>query len=376
MIIPPFKYYFPEESIKWISETTAELLRSDSYLSMGKYCEQFEKEFAEMAGTKYAVTTASGVAALDVALRSKGITGGEVVVPTNTFGASALAVINSGATPVYCDISSDMNIDFEDMKKRITSKTKAVMPVHIGGIISKSIEEIREYCKAKNIVVLEDAAHAHGSKFDRFMAGSIGDLAAFSFFTTKVITSGEGGMVVTSDYESYEKAKQIRSYNKVAGSEIGELGYNWRMSEFQAIIGLAQLRKLGEILEKRRRVAKAYDELLKSSNVYLPLESSPACVPSYYKYIRLLPKRRDPSALHKVLESKYGVTLGGYVYDVPLHRQKMLGQYVSNKESYSTADDLCSRHICLPIYPQMEEKEIHHTLDSLNMAAKDLGWNN
>jgi dTDP-4-amino-4,6-dideoxygalactose transaminase len=376
MIIPPFKYYFPEESIEWISETIAELLRSDSYLSMGKYCEQFENEFAEMVGTKYAVTTASGVAALDVALRAKGITGGEVVVPTNTFGASALAVINSGATPVYCDISSDMNIDFEDMKKRITSKTKAVMPVHIGGIISKSIEEIREFCKTRNIVVLEDAAHAHGSKFGRSVAGSIGDLAAFSFFTTKIITSGEGGMVVTSEYESYEKAKQIRSYNKVAGSEIGELGYNWRLSEFQAIIGLAQLRKLGEILEKRRRVAKTYDDLLKSSSVYLPLESSPTCIPSYYKYIRLLSKRRNPSALHKLLETKYGVSLSGYVYDVPLHRQKMLGQYATNKKSYPTADDLCSRHICLPIYPQMEEKEIHHVFDSLSMAAKDLGWNN
>lgn len=374
--IPPFKYYFPDDAIKWITETTSELLRSDSYLSMGKYCEQFEKEFAEMVGTKYAVTIASGVAALDVALRSKNITSGEVIVPTNTFGASALAVINSGATPVFCDISADMNISFDDMKRRITPKTRAVMPVHIGGIISESIEEIVEYCKDRDIIVLEDAAHAHGSRFGNFMAGGMGDLGAFSFFTTKVLTSGEGGMMVTSDNDAYERAKQIRSYNKVRGSEIGELGYNWRMSEVQAIIGLAQLRKLDEILEKRRQVAKMYDDLLKSSKMYLPLQSSDKCASSYYKYIRLVPKGKDPVVLQKILEEKYGVALSGYVYDVPLHRQGMLGRHASNKESYPVADDLCSRHVCLPLYPQMEEREIHYTVESLNMTAKDLGWNN
>jgi len=377
ILIPPFKYYFPEDSIKWILETTSELLHSESYLSMGKYCEQFEEEFARMAHTKYAISVSSGVAAIEVSLRSRGITNGEVIVPTNTFGASALAVINSGAIPVYSDISSDMNIDFADMRKRITNRTKAVMAVHIGGIISSTIEEIKDYCNSNSLVLIEDAAHAHGSEFGKLMAGGIGDVGAFSFFTTKVLTTGEGGMMVTSDYESYEKAKKIRSYNKVAGSEIGELGYNWRMPEFQAIIGLAQLRIFDDTLRKRRKVAKIYDELLVKNKICSPLVFSDKCMPSYYKYICILPKGKDPCILQKALETKYRIALGGYVYDVPLHRQVMLGKYAKgNEDSFPVADDLCSRHLSLPLYPQMKEDEIQYVVDSVNMCAKDLGWLN
>ena len=374
-MIPPYKYYFPEKTIDWISDTISELLKSDSYLTMGKFCEKFEEEYAKKTNTKYAVTVSSGIAALEVALRSNDITNGEVVLPTNTFGATALAVVNSGGTPVYCDISTDMNIDISDIKKRITSKTKAILPVHIGGIISSNIEEIRDYCKSNNLFLIEDAAHAHGSMFDKLAAGSIGDAGCFSFFPTKVMTTGEGGMMVTSNLESYEKAKNIRNYNKINGSELTPLGYNWRMSEFQAVVGLSQLMILDEILQKRIKAAKTYDDLLNSNEIFHSLEFNEKCIPSYYKYITLVPKGKNIDQFQKILKEKYEVTLGGFVYDIPLHRQKMFGKYASDKNSFPVADDLCPRHICLPIYPQITQNEIQYVIDSINSAAKDLGWN-
>ena len=341
---------------------------------MGKHCEEFEDEFAKLTNTKFAVSVSSGIAALEVALRSNDITDGEVVLPTNTFGATALSVVNSAATPVYCDIANDMNLDFSDMKKRITNKTKAILPVHIGGIISKNILEIRDYCKNNNLLLIEDAAHAHGSVFDKFPAGSIGDAGCFSFFPTKIMTTGEGGMMVTSNKESYELAKDIRNYNKINGSEITHLGYNWRMSEFQAVIGLAQMQVLEENLQKRQNAAKTYDDLLNSNKIFRVLEFNEKCIPSYYKYIVLVPRGKDPKQFQKILKEKYFVVLGGYVYDIPLHRQKYFGKYAIDKNSFPTSDDLCPRHICLPMYPQITQNEIHEVIDSINSAAKDLGW--
>jgi len=373
-LIPAYKYFFPEKTIQWISDTISELLTSGSYLTMGKYCEMFEEEFAKKTKTKYAVSVSSGIAAIEVALRSKGIHDGEIILPTNTFGATSLAVVNSGATPVYCDISNDMNLDFVDIKKRLTNKTKAIMPVHIGGIISNSILEIKDYCKSNNLLMIEDAAHAHGSMFDKFAAGSIGDAGCFSFFPTKVMTTGEGGMMTTSDSETYQLACNIRNYNKINGSEITSLGYNWRLSEFQAVVGVAQMMILEENLQKRRKAAQIYDDLLKSNKFFHTLEFNEKCVPSYYKYIVLVPKGKNIREFQKILKEKYKVELGGFVYDIPLHRQKLFGKYAFDKNSFPISDDLCTRHICLPMYPQITKEEISHVVDSINSAGKDLGW--
>lgn len=373
-MIPAFKYFFPEKSIQWISETISELLTSGSYLTMGKYCEMFEKEFAKKTNSKYAVTVSSGIAAIEVALRSRNIINGEIILPTNTFGATSLAVVNSGATPVYCDIAHDMNLDIKDIKKRVTSKTKAIMPVHIGGIISDSILEIRDYCNSNNLVMIEDAAHAHGSMFGELNAGNIGDMGCFSFFPTKVMTTGEGGMMTTSNSESYDLACNIRNYNKINGSEITPLGYNWRMSEFQAVVGVAQIRLLDENLQKRREAARIYDDLLSSNKFFQTLKFNENCIPSYYKYIVLVPKGKNIKEFQRILKEKYKVELGGFVYDIPLHRQELFGKYSDDKNSFPISDDLCTRHICLPMYPQITQNEIHRVVESINSAANELEW--
>jgi len=234
--------------------------------------------------------------------------------------------------------------------------------------------ELLTMAEERGVYVVEDAAHAHGSELDGKMAGSFGIANAFSFFSTKVITTGEGGMITTNDDEIAEKARILRNQGKVKGNLIGVMGYNWRMTELQAIVGLEQLKLLPEIIERRRRVAKIYDDLLEKIRSLEALDIPENVKPNYYKYIVFLPKGRDPETLRTYLKEKYGVSLAGYVYEVPLHRQPVFREYVDDPNSYPTADDLCRRHIALPIYPQMTEEEAHYVIDSLKSALKALGW--
>jgi len=374
MKIPPFKYYFPETSIRWITTKVQELLESGDFLTMGKYNEEFEREFSGYIGSKHAVAVSSGTAALEIILRCLDAEGYEVIIPTNTFAATAYAAIRAGAKPVFADISLDLNVDPEDVKKRLTPRTKAIIPVHIGGLVSPNIYEILEFAERRNIHLVEDAAHACGSMLDGKRAGSFGVAAGFSFFSTKVMTTGEGGMIVTSVDGIAEEARLLRDQGKIKGNLVGALGYNWRITEFQAIVGLAQLRLLEQIVEKRTRIAKLYDELLKDIPLLKVLNIPDNVRHNYYKYIAFLPKGKDPEILGKLLKEKYNVRLGGYVYEVPLHRQPIFKEYVDDPDSYPIADDICIRHVSLPIYPQMSEEEVQYVVASLKRALQEPKW--
>jgi len=372
--VPPFKYYFPPDSIERIIISIRELLESGSFLTQAEYTRRFEEEFARFVGTKHAVSVSNGTAALEIVLRAIGIKGHEVIVPTNTFAATAYAVIEAGGRPVFADIKRDLNFSVRDIRRRLSRKTKAIIPVHIGGLISPDMYELLELAEERNLYVVEDAAHAHGSELDGRKAGSFGVANAFSFFSTKVMTTGEGGMITTDDDEIAEKARIMRNQGKVRGNLIGMMGYNWRMTEFQAIIGLEQLRLLPEIIKGRRKVARLYDELLEDIKVIEVLKEPENVKSNYYKYIVFLPKGRDPEVLRAYLKEKYGVSLAGYVYEVPLHEQPVFKDYVDDPGSYPVADDLCHRHIALPIYPQMTDEEVRYVVDSLKRALRALGW--
>jgi len=372
--IPSFKYYFPPATVEWITTRIHELLESGGFLTLGRYNEEFENEFARYIGVKHAVAVASGTCSLEIVLRAIGVQGCDVIVPTNTFAATAYAVMHAGGRSIFGDISADMNIDPSDVKKRLTSNTKAVIPVHIGGLVSLGVYKLLELAGQRGFYVVEDAAHAHGSMLDGKKAGNLGIAGSFSFFSTKVITTGEGGMITTNDEVIADKARLLRDQGKVRDNVVGAVGYNWRMSEFQAIVGLAQLRLLEEIIEKRARIARIYDELLKEFSMLRLLDIPPDVRPNYYKYIVFLQKGRDPDVLKKHLKEKYNVSLGGYVYEAPLHRQQVFKEYVENPYDYPTADDLCSRHIALPIYPQMAEEEAQYVIESLKNALSDLRW--
>ena len=255
MNIPAARIYFPEEDRKEILEQIEGILGSGQ-LTLGKYGKEFEQRFAEYAGTKYAVAVNSGTSALEIILRALDVEGSSVVVPTNTFFATPASVIHAGGRVIFADIAGNLCLDPESLRQKIQKDTRAVIIVHIGGLVPPEIAEIQEICREHGLALIEDAAHAHGSTLDGKKAGSFGAGAAFSFYPTKVMTSGEGGMITTDDENIYQRALVFRDQGKAGflGNIHTEMGYNWRMSEIHAVIGLSQFARLEEFIADRLMV--------------------------------------------------------------------------------------------------------------------------
>ena len=372
MKIPPVKVYFPEEDREDILEKISETLNT-GYLTLGKYTEEFEKMFAEYIGTEYAVAVNSGTAALEIILRSIGIKGRSVIVPTNTFFATPASVIHAGGKVVFSEISGNLCMSPMHLLDNINNDTKAVILVHIGGNITSEINEIQEICEDHELYLIEDAAHAHGATIDGMKAGNLGDAGAFSFYPTKVMTTGEGGMITTNDKRIYEKALILRDQGKARyNNNIHvELGYAWRMNEINAILGLSQLRHLDEFLNDRRRIANFYDRRLRSFNCLDSIQISRSVKSSYYKYVVLLESGIDRDSIKKELKDEYNVSLTGEVYEVPCHKQPIANKINGFKNNvFPVAEDLCKRHICLPIFATMTIEEAQYVIDSLKEVVR------
>lgn len=234
--------------------------------SAGPYVEQFEAEFATYLGAKHAIAVSSGTAALHVALLCAGVgPGDEVIVPAFTMASSWMAVMYCGAVPVFVDVESDIyTIDPSKIEAVITRKTKAIMPVHIYGH-PVELDEVSRIAKKHQLIVLEDAAEAHGAKYKGKLVGSIGDMSAFSFYANKIITTGEGGMVVTNDDRLADRARSLKdlAHSKSKRFIHAELGYNYRLTSMQAALGLGQLRHVEEFLSIKRHMAKLYTQHLR-----------------------------------------------------------------------------------------------------------------
>lgn len=248
------KYVTEAVSTGWIS-------------SSGKYVTEFENQFAEYCGCKYGIAVCNGTIALHLALIGLGIgKGDEVIVPTFTMIASAFAVCYTGAKPVFVDADKDTwNIDVKKIEEKITSKTKAIMPVHIFGKMC-DMDAIHALAKKYNLYVLEDAAEAHGASYHGVKAGASSDIAAFSFFANKNITTGEGGMVVTNNKEFYDRARYFKNVcfplDGPRNYQHEDIGYNYRMSNVVAAIGLAQVEKADDYKEMRIRNHQLYKKYL------------------------------------------------------------------------------------------------------------------
>jgi len=264
MQIPAAKIYFSEEDKRDILSQVEEVLTTGQ-LTLGKYGKQFEEEFGRYVGTKYAVAVNSGTSALEIILRALDVQGYSVIVPTNTFFATPASVVHAGGKVIFADVTENLCLDAESVDKNIRSDTKGVIIVHIGGVVPPQIKEIQDICQTRNLFLIEDAAHAHGSTLNGKMAGSFGEAAAFSFYPTKVMTSGEGGMITTNDENIYKRALVFRDQGKAGfyGNVHTEMGYNWRMSEIHAVIGLSQFHRLEEFVQHRRKIARMYDKGLK-----------------------------------------------------------------------------------------------------------------
>ena len=283
-----------------------------------------------------------------------------MLVPANTFFATAAAVIHAGGQPVFMDTDPEsFGTAPEVVERSITPHTAAVIIVHVGGIVSRRMSELQELATRRGIWLVEDAAHAHGSSFANTPAGAFGIAGAFSFYPTKVMTSAEGGMIVTNDTRLAEQARQYRDQGKDSFTQNTHscLGYNWRLSEPHAIIGLRHLERLPTLLVARRNIAAMYDKALADWDQLSPLAVPAHGISNYYKYIARLPQRIDRQALKAVLREQHRVSLAGEVYELPLHKQPVFARYATRP--LPVAEDICARHVCLPIFASMTEEQVH-----------------
>jgi perosamine synthetase len=361
---------FPAADRAAIATAVAEILASGN-LTLGRYTGEFEAAFAEAHSppdgeTPRAVAVSSGTAALEIILRSIGVTGRDVIVPANTFFATAEAALRAGARPVFADIDAEtFAVSPQTLLAALTPQTAAVVHVHVGGLISPQVGELAKICADRGIALIEDAAHAHGATFNGEPAGSFGVAAGFSFFPTKVVTCGEGGMILTPSGELEQDARIYRDQGKGSTSANHHVlhGYAWRMSEQAAVTGLVHLQRMTEFIEHRRSVAARYDAALAGLDGLDPLVEPPGCRTNFYKYIAVLPAGADRVGFKQKLAEEHAVRLAGEVYDLPLHLQPVFAEFAG--PPLPVAEDVCARHICLPVHSDMTDDEVDQVVSGV-----------
>jgi perosamine synthetase len=361
---------FPAADREEIAKAVADIL-SSGMLTLGTFTRQFEEAFAAAhpaswppAGEPtHAIATASGTSALEIALRAVDVAGRDVVIPANTFYATAAAVLGAGGRPVFADIdAATFALSPDTLAAAVTPDTAAVVLVHVGGLITPDADALSLACEERGITLVEDAAHAHGSTYDGRFAGSFSAAAAFSFYPTKVVTCGEGGMILTGSAQLADEARIYRDQGKgsFGANHHVRHGYAWRMSEQNAVTGLVHLRRLTEFIQRRREVAARYDEALADLDGLMPLREPSGCHGNVYKYIAVLPAGADRARFKQEMARRHEVRLAGEVYDHPLHHQPVLAQFAG--PSLPVAEDMCARHICLPVHSDMRDDEIDQVL--------------
>jgi dTDP-4-amino-4,6-dideoxygalactose transaminase len=323
----------------------------------GKNVQEFEKLTSKFVKSKYAIAVNSGTAALQAALYSLDLKkGDEVIVPSFTFVASANAIVSTGAKPIFADIlRSNFTLDPESIKKHITKKTKAIMPVHLYGQVAL-VDEIKEIADKQNIAVVEDAAQSLGSTYKGKHSGTFFDLGCYSLYPGKVITAGEGGIIVTNNKKLYEKLQMIRNHGMVKGYDSKIFGLNLRLPEISAAIAKIQIKKLSNFIKIRTRNAKLLSDLLSESNIQIPTPRKNE-KPNWSLYTITI-KNRD-KILKKLNEKGIGAA---QYYPIPVHK---IPFYNSNIKLHNT--EWASKNVLsLPVNPKVTSKEIQYIAKTLN----------
>jgi perosamine synthetase len=349
--IKPFFLDISEAEIESLQDEFGNILRRGE-LILGRHTDAFENEFAAYVGTKYAATVNTGTSALEILLTLKGAAGKKIAVPSNTNFASVAAIIRTGGTPVFMDMTKEYFVPSFDMFRDVAERhgIGGVMWVHIGGIIPPDFCSVVEYCKEKGLFLIEDAAHAHGSGLGGVKAGNFADGGAFSFFPTKVMTTMEGGMITTNNESDWKLVKSFRNQGKRDGNFGGlhyDMGSSLRISEIAAYMGRIQLGKLDQMVAVRARAAARIADCLTSIGIGW-CDTSQMDQASQYKFIIRLPDGINAAAAKSEL-SQRGVICGGGVYDVPCHLQPVFNGVDATGTFLGNSEIWCPRHICPPI---------------------------
>jgi perosamine synthetase len=362
---PRAKPYFSDKDKEGILADISNILDS-GMLTQGPYVAEFENKFKQYIGTEYAVATSSCTSALEIAIRSLGIFNKKILVTTNTWMSCANVILLTGNTPVFVDIDPNTLCMSADQVLEKLDSVSAVLWVHMAGLISPEFINIARICKDRGIFVIEDCAHAHGAMIDKKIAGSIGDVGCFSFYPTKIMATGEGGMITTNNKEIASKANIFRNHGTsrnlehVKGLDYGVTCHypsqNFRMTEIAGILGLYQLEHLDEFVKHRNRVADLYRQYLKDVS---GIQLLPTYVGhSYWNFYILLDHDIARESFAKILLYEYGIQTAN-AYDPPCHKQEMYAEFILN-EKFPIADNILSRHISLPMYVTLTANDIEH----------------
>lgn len=335
----------------------------------GRFINEFEQKFAEFVGVKHAISCSNGTVSLHLIMLGLGIgEGDEVIMPTLTYIATANAVKYCGAIPVFVDcIPGTFNIDPAKIEEKITDKTKAIMPVHLYGL-SSDMDPIMKIAKKHNITVIEDAAEAHGAEYKGQRVGSIGHVGSFSFFGNKIITCGEGGMVTTNDTALYEKMKALKTQGVDPNKKYWHnmVGYNYRMTNMQAAVGLGQLECIDWHIAERRRVAELYKKYFADFSEYVSMQECPEnCTHVYWMNNIILSEKVNKSRdeVMRIMETKYNVEMRPFFY--PMH---IMPPYYDETVDCRVAEDISSRGISLPSHALLTEDNIKYICESMKDA--------
>jgi perosamine synthetase len=367
--------YFPPDEQEWLTNELREIMNGQ--LAMGPRVARFEKEFAAYCDVPYAVAFPSCTSSMEAALKALGVgPGDEVLVPVETFIATGMVVSLVGARPVFTEISpSTFSMDFDDAWSKVTERTRGAIVVHFGGFISPDLPAFIEKMHDSGRFVIEDAAHAPGAELNGKRAGSFADAGCFSFYPTKIMTTGEGGMLTTHREDIAKVARSLQNRGRDMNNPLESYvlpGRNNRFTEIAAAMGLSQLKCLPEFLNTRRRVAAIYDEVLLASELFVPLIPGDKSAPAYWRYVATPSLKIDRQLLRERLAAD-GITID-WAYDPPLHLQPVFREMFDTKPGLlPKSEEILSRHICLPVHAQMRDVDAQFVAERLLHHTRALG---
>ena len=346
-----------------------------SRLSLGPQMESFERAFAEYIGAPHAVAVSSGTAGLHLCIRALDICeGDEVIVPSFTFIAAANAIRYERATPVFVDIDAEsLNLSPASIEASITPRTRAILAVHTFGRPAE-MDAILDIARRHKLLVIEDACEAIGAEYNGRKAGSFGDAAVFAFYPNKQITTGEGGMVVTCRLELAKRIRALRNQGRYDGSDWlqhAELGYNYRLPEINCALGLAQLQRIGEILERREQVARLYQKHLTGKDgLILPALQAPRSRISWFVYVVRLDTTFTEDDRNNIVAKLQAAGIGCGRYFAPIHMQPSYAPW--RTAALPATESQARRTIALPFFNRITENEIAHVCAALREALHNV----